>query len=126
MSNFGKCTIVVEGNAVNKVNDFIIPLCGNSEEYVYGRCFNVQSKVVDNVLYVQFEFNWDIDILAKVIEICKDGSGKCYYNFFTESMMLNSESNDEEGKYFTKYEEYLEEMECDYVCFEAKFEFENL
>ena len=43
-----------------------------------------------------------------------------------ESMILDSESNDEEGKYFTKYEEYLEEMECDYVCFEAKFEFENL
>ena len=41
-------------------------------------------------------------------------------------MMLNSESNDEEGKYFTKYEEYCEDMECDYVCFEAKFEFENL
>ena len=41
MSNFGRCTIVVEGNAVNKVNDFIIPLCGKSEEYVYGRCFNV-------------------------------------------------------------------------------------
>jgi hypothetical protein len=40
--------------------------------------------------------------------------------------MLDSKSNDEEGKYFTKYEEYLEEMECDYVCFEAKFEFENL
>ena len=108
------------------MNDFIIPLCGKSEEYVYGRCFNVQSKVVDNVLYAQFEFNWDIDILGKVIEICKDGLGKCYYNYFTESMMINSESNDEEGKYFTKYEEYLEEMECDYVCFEPKFEFENL
>ena len=40
--------------------------------------------------------------------------------------MLDSESNDEEGKYFTKYEGYEEEMQCDYVYFESKFEFENL
>ena len=64
---------VTKKYTVNKVNDFITPLCGNSEEYVYGRCFNVQSKVVDNVLYVQFKFNWEIDILNKVIEICEDG-----------------------------------------------------
>ena len=43
-----------------------------------------------------------------------------------ENMVLDSKSNDEEGKYFTKYEGYSEDMECDYVCFESKFEFENL
>ena len=118
MSNFGKCTIVIEGNAVKHVNDFLLPLCGRkSDEYVCGRCFNVQSKLVDDVLYVNFESNWDLEILDKIIEICESESGRYYYN---ESMMGDSESNDEEEKYFTKHvTKYLD------VYYEPKFDFFN-
>lgn len=126
MSDFGKCTVVVEGNAVKHVNDFIIPRSGERNEYVLGRCFNVQSKLVDEVLYVEFEYNWDIDILEKIIEICEGESGKCYYNYYSESMLVDSESNDEEGKYFTKHEGYEKELECDYVYYEPKFDFKLL
>ena len=90
MSNFGKCTVVVEGNAVKHVNDFLLPLCGESDEYVYGRSFNVQAKHVDEVLYVNFE------------------------------------SNDKEGKYFTKHEGYEKLLECDFVYYKPKFDFDNL
>ena len=41
-------------------------------------------------------------------------------------MIVDSVSNDEEGKYFTKYEGYDELVECEYVYFKSKFEFENL
>ena len=106
MSNFGKCTVVIEGNAVKHVNDFLLPLCGKSDEYVCGKCFNVQSKLVDDVLYVNFESNWDLEILDKIIEICESESGRYYYNYYNESMLGDSESNDKEGKYFTKHEGY--------------------
>ena len=126
MSRFGSCTVVVEGNAVKHVNDFLLPLCGRkSDEYVCGRCFNVQSKLVDDVLYVHFEFNWDLDILDKISEICESESGRCYYNYYNESMLVDSESNDEEEKYFTKHEGYWKELECDFVYYEPKFDFFN-
>ena len=117
MSRFGSCTVVVEGNAVKHVNDFLLPLCGRkSDEYVCGICFNVQSKLVDDVLYVHFEFNWDLDILDKICEICESESGMYYYNYYDESMMCDSESNDEEEKYFTKHVD---------VYYEPKFDFFN-
>ena len=126
MSNFGKCTVVIEGNAVKHVNDFLLPLCGKSDEYVCGKCFNVQSKLVDDVLYVIFESNWDLEILDKIIEICESESGRYYYNYYNESMMGDSESNDKEGKYFTKHEGYEKLLECDFVYYTPKFNFENL
>ena len=126
MSNFGKCTVVIEGNAVKHVNDFLMPLCGKSDEYVCGKCFNVQSKLVDDVLYVNFESNWDLEILDKIIEICESESGRYYYNYYNESMLVDSESNDKEGKYFTKHEGYEKLLECDFVYYKPKFNFDNL
>ena len=126
MSNFGKCTVVIEGNAVKHVNDFLMPLCWKSDEYVCGKCFNVQSKLVDDVLYVNFESNWDLEILDKIIEICESESGRYYYNYYNESMLGDSESNDKEGKYFTKHEGYEKLLECDFVYYKPKFNFDNL
>ena len=41
-------------------------------------------------------------------------------------MLVDSESNDKEGKYFTKHEGYEELLECDYVYYKPKFDFDNL
>ena len=41
-------------------------------------------------------------------------------------MLVDSESNDKEGKYFTKHEGYEKLLECDYVYYEPKFDFDNL
>ena len=41
-------------------------------------------------------------------------------------MLVDSESNDKEGKYFTKHEGYEKLLECDFVYYKPKFNFDNL